>query len=379
MAVKNEQVRIQLIRARTALYIEQPMYGVLALRLIMRECINDPRVQTACVSVKNIFYNPGYVETLDSFYTMSLLAHELQHIMLDHLDRRMGRTPGRWNAACDYVVNANIKRDGFRLHPDWLYKKEFEGMTAEHIYALLPEDPPGKGHGAGGTPGPGDWGALDDMIPSDSAETDEAKVDWEVAIVGAARIASEAGKLPASMERFMDKLLNNKVNWAERLRRFVMAHAKNDYSWSRPQRRMLPFGYYLPSLHSEVMELMVNAIDTSGSIDEYILNLFGSNVIAARNAAKPEGMMNIYCDAKVNHVDEFGQYDEVKFKAHGGGGTDFRPPFAYIEEKGLKPSCFIYLTDGYGPFPEAPPPYPVLWVMTTDVVAPWGETIRIET
>lgn len=379
MAVKNEQVRTQLIRARTALYIEQPMYGVLALRLKMVEHANDPRIKTLAVSAKAIHYNPDYVATLDAFYTMSAIAHELQHIMLDHLDRRMGRTPGRWNAACDYVVNAGIKKDGFRLHPNWLYKKEFEGMTSDHVYSLLPEDPDGSGKDPGGQDGGGDWGALDDMIPGDPIDSDEAKTDWEVAIVGAARIAKEAGKLPASMERFMDKLLNNKVNWKERLRRFAMQHAKNDFSWSRPQRRMIPYGYYLPSLHSESMALLVNSIDTSGSIDDYILNLFGAEVLAAKNAARPNSMVNIYCDAAVNHVDTFGEYDQVEFKMHGGGGTDFRPPFAYIEEQGLKPSCLIYLTDGYGPFPEAAPPYPVLWVMTTDVVAPWGETIRIET
>lgn len=377
MAVKNKEVQTQFIRARTALYIEQPMYGVLALRLRMVEHVNDPRIKTLAVSSKNIHYNPDYVATLDPLETMSAIAHELQHIMLDHLDRRMGRTPGRWNAACDYVVNAAIKRDGFRLNKHWLYKKEFEGMTSDHVYALLPED----GGGGGDEPGdgPNDWGAMDDMIPGDPMDADEAKTDWEVAIVGAARIAKEAGKLPASMERFIDKLMNNKVHWRERLRRFAMQYSKNDFSWMRPQRRMLPYGIFLPSLHSESMQLLINSIDTSGSIDEYTLNMFGAEVIAAKNAASPDSMVNIYCDAAVNHVDTFGQFDEVKFKLHGGGDTDFRPPFAYIEEQGLKPSCLIYLTDGYGPFPEAPPPYPVLWVMTTNVVAPWGETIRIET
>jgi predicted metal-dependent peptidase len=80
----------------------------------------------------------------------------------------------------------------------------------------------------------------------------------------------------------------------------------------------------------------------------------------------------------VNHVDEFQSGDVLKFEMHGGGGTDFRPPFNYIEQYQIKPACFIYLTDGYGTFPQQAPQYPVLWCITTDVVAPWGQTIRIE-
>lgn len=41
----------------------------------------------------------------------------------------------------------------------------------------------------------------------------------------------------------------------------------------------------------------------------------------------------------------------------------------------------IYLTDGYGQFPLAPPPLPVLWVITAGGLAleqfPFGETVRL--
>jgi len=85
----------------------------------------------------------------------------------------------------------------------------------------------------------------------------------------------------------------------------------------------------------------------------------------------------IYCDAAVNHVDTFEPNDELHFDMHGGGGTNFCPPFEYVAENGLKPVCFVYLTDGYGPFPSAPE-FPTLWCCTTEVVAPFGETVPIE-
>ena len=36
------------------------------------------------------------------------------------------------------------------------------------------------------------------------------------------------------------------------------------------------------------------------------------------------------------------------------------------EHSETEPSCLIYITDGCGPVPENPPPYPVLWILTGD-------------
>ena len=122
---------------------------------------------------------------------------------------------------------------------------------------------------------------------------------------------------------------------------------------------------------------IVVAIDTSGSIDQPTLNAFGAEIKAIVGNARPKKTTVIYCDAAVNHVDTFEPNDELHFDMHGGGGTNFCPPFEYVAENGLKPVCFVYLTDGYGPFPSAPE-FPTLWCCTTEVVAPFGETVPIE-
>ena len=45
----------------------------------------------------------------------------------------------------------------------------------------------------------------------------------------------------------------------------------------------------------------------------------------------------------------------------GGGGTDFRQVFQWVEQQGISPECLIYLTDlECSRFPEEPF-YPVLW------------------
>ena len=360
----NKDVFTQLTRARTSLIIDQPFFGELAIRLKLVEREDIP---TLAVDGKHIFYNPKFVETLSPALTIAAVGHETGHCVYDHISRRGGRNPRKWNMAGDYVINAMLKDAGFTIGDTWLFNSAYAGMSSDEIYNLLPEQD-----------GPSEPGPLDEIMDGDPNEAETMATEWKIAVVQAAQSAKACGKLPASMQRFVDELVSPKVDWRDQLRRFITEVSKNDYSWARPNRRFIPQGFILPGLYSESMGLLVNGIDTSGSIDQATLTAFGSEIIAARNATDPDGLVNIYCDAHVAHVDTYSRGDEIAFELHGGGGTDFRPPFAYIEEFGLKPACFVYLTDGYGPFPETPPPYPVLWCMTTDVVPPWGEVVRIE-
>jgi predicted metal-dependent peptidase len=68
----------------------------------------------------------------------------------------------------------------------------------------------------------------------------------------------------------------------------------------------------------------------------------------------------------------------------GGGGTDFRPFFALVDESDAftdATTVAVYLTDGFGEFPSAAPPYPVLWVVTPggldDERFPFGDVVRM--
>ena len=72
----------------------------------------------------------------------------------------------------------------------------------------------------------------------------------------------------------------------------------------------------------------------------------------------------------------------VKLDPKGGGGTDFRPVFNEVEDRGIDPACVVYLTDGWGVYPEEEPPYPVLWVLTQEPSnpnyhPPFGEVVTL--
>lgn len=45
----------------------------------------------------------------------------------------------------------------------------------------------------------------------------------------------------------------------------------------------------------------------------------------------------------------------------------------------MQPYALIYLTDGYADYPEHPPDYPVLWVLTPDhQTPPWGRVTVLD-
>ncbi len=361
--MKNQAVADQITRARTALVLDQPFIGVLALRL---RIVEDTSVKTAAVDGKSIRYNPAFIAELTPGETKTLIGHEVFHCVFDHIGRRGDRNPRRYNQAGDYVINETLDKAGFDPIKGWLRSPVYDDMSSDEVYNLLPEDDdPGKD-------------PLDDCQDGDPDSTEADAVEWKVATIQAANAARAMGKLPASMERFIDALTASKVDWKAILRRFIVETSKNDYSWMRPNRRFVAQGLMLPTLYSESMGEVVVCIDTSGSIDQDTLNAFGAEIKAIIESVRPSKTVVIYIDSEINHIDEFGPNDELHFEMHGGGGTAFAPSFAYVEEHNIKPVCLVYLTDLYGDTSFAPPDYPVLWCCTTSEIAPFGETVKLE-
>lgn len=247
----------------------------------------------------------------------------------------------------------------------------------------------GKGNGPGNQPGagtPGGGGNDPQNAPgcgkvTDPADGDDAKeleAEWTVAVAQAAEAARSAGALPAGLERMVKNIVDPKVHWETLLRDFVERTARNDYNWTRPNRRYIGAGIVLPTLVSEELPTIVLAVDTSGSVGPNELAQFEAEASAVLGAYETT-IHVVFCDAKVAGTQTVTRADmPLNLKHKGGGGTDFRPPFEWVKREDITPAALIYLTDGatFHPWP-AEPDYPVLWIMTTDVKAPWGETVKM--
>ena len=367
--------RIQ--QARTALVLEQPFFGVLALRLRM---VEDPSCETAYTDGVRIGYSPDFVGTLTQQELVGLLVHEVLHVANGHVWRRDGRDGHRWNVACDYAINDIIQKSGFTLPQGGLLDAQYAGKSAEWVYARLPEQPPqggkdGKEKGGPARPGAG----ADDVrdAPTDAAEQGATEADWQQAVQQAANAAKAVGKLPSALDRFAKAAAQSRVDWRSILHRFVQQIAADDYSWTRPNRRYLPQGLYLPSLRSETLGPIAIAIDTSGSVDQTTINAFAAEVNAVVSETRPTRVYVLYADAKVHRIDTFEAGEAIELKPVGGGGTDFRDVFVKIEEFDEPVACVVYLTDGYGQFPESAE-VPALWALTSNVQPPFGESVSLE-
>jgi predicted metal-dependent peptidase len=384
--MNSDEIIKKLTKARATLIIEQPFFGTLALRLKLlkrddawwhSKGIKSP---TMAVDGRNIYYSERFVDETPLDELRSAVAHEVGHCIFEHMSRRNGRDTTGWNIAGDYVINEMLQNAGFKLGKNWIQPNPaFKGMSTDAVYNQLPYQIQSGSGGQGSIAhdhcfdGDPDGGGENGQAQDPQAEAN----DWKIATVQAASAAKTQGKLPADLERFIDEMVNPKVDWRARLWHLATERARDDFSWARPNRRLAGQGIFLPGLYSEAMGTMVTAIDTSGSIDQPTLNAFGAEITAIRDHVRPKELIVIYCDAAVNHVDRFTMEDVPQFKMHGGGGTDFRPPFHWLDQHAIEPVSFVYLTDMLGTFPEHPPGFPTIWCATTNRVGPFGDTVHI--
>jgi len=121
-------------------------------------------------------------------------------------------------------------------------------------------------------------------------------------------------------------------------------------------------------------------IDNSGSIGKAEYNAFFSEIGGILVDCRPKRLLVGWCEATVRRTEWASSLEEFWDAAYkptpGGGGTSFIPPFYWMRDNDLWPETTVYLTDGYGPFPPKPD-HDVVWAMTTEIVAPFGETVRI--
>jgi len=374
----------KMIKARANLVMGHPFFGTLALRMKMEP---DEQVKGGAVTDGVVIrYNPEIVDKLPLSKVQGLIAATVMHPALLHHTRRGHRDLNKWNTAADYATHSMLVKAGFDLPDEAKINAAYEGMTPEQIYPMLPDEPgDGGGDGGGGGGGGNNNGGVQDSPNSQNkgssaGQQANEEAEWKVALAQAAHVAKQQGKLPADIERMIETTLEAVMPWKALLHRFATEKCNDDFSWSRGNRRFVAQGLYLPSRQSQdCIDTIVVAIDTSGSIGQKELDEFGGEVTGIHGELRPKRLIVIYCDSRINHIDTFGPDDEVTFKLHGGGGTDFRPPFAYLDEQQITPKCFVYLTDGYGSFPDQEPHFPTLWcINNAQVVPPHGEHLVVE-
>lgn len=118
------------------------------------------------------------------------------------------------------------------------------------------------------------------------------------------------------------------------------------------------------------------ALDTSGSCCGEVMKEFLSELMSILQSSPNLCVTLLQCDTKIRCVHQLTSEDDVEelfrsFKMYGGGGTDFRPVFSYLDKRYAHSEKaplqgLLYLSDGYGSFPPKAPEYPVAFLLPQD-------------
>lgn len=433
-SLRQEAARA-LSRARAALITREPFFGSLVLGLRLKA---DETCRQLWTDGTTLGYHPAFAAGISQENLVGALAHEALHLACGHHARRQHRDPRLWNEACDVVINDILLQAGFRLPEGAVSRPEYSGLPVESVYRellsrqiargsapLFPDSDGARGYGNGAQKEQPehDAGMTSPRFPFGERQEDsprnvrsaagarqsaargkkdvpffdgeirdaprlreglgdhreQAQLDVETTLARALERARHAGAVPAGCHRLLRRSASAQQDWGSLLRRFLSRCVDNDYSWCHPARRFLHQGLYLPGRHDMKISSLAVAVDSSGSVDDVALSSFCAELGAALAPYDTEAVI-LFHDCRVQAVHRIhGRELPSSLTPVGGGGTDFRPVTAWLENQGERPAALIWFTDlECSSFPQAPD-YPVLWLVRGQGgrTPPFGEVVRM--
>ena len=366
-----EKMRVEvlerIITARVGLLLRHPFFGNMATRLIIEAA--DDFIPTAAVDGRKLYFNTQFFNAMDNKEIEFVIAHEILHMVFDHLTRREDRDPRLYNIACDYIVNNLLIRDRIGSNPkivDCYHDTKYEGWASEAVYDDLFKNAKkidieqlgemldehfewGEGPGSDKDGNEDGDGAKGKGKSISEAEKQKIKDEIKEAIMAAAQSAG-AGNTPGEITRMIKELTEPKMNWRQLLRQQIQSLIKNDYTFSRPSRKGQMTGAILPGMNfDETIDLSI-ALDMSGSIGDSQAQEFLSEVQGIMEEYQDYNI-KIWCfDTKVYNEQDFTANcgEEISdYRILGGGGTDFSVNWKYMKDQGIEPKKFLMFTDGY--------------------------------
>jgi predicted metal-dependent peptidase len=352
--------------------------------------IETTEIKTASTNGKDLRFNPEWIKSLSGGQRVFLVLHEWCHVMMyHHLIDRNGLDLDVLAMAVDYCVNGflvNVEKDvqgsmEFITDPPYpmLYDKRFDGMTWRQIYDILIQGSQSDESKMAATMGMVEGHPDPNASREGTSENSDAIEDVKAYVMAGAQSAKLAGKLSAELERQLGLLVEPKIDWRSELAIFIQAKAKDDYSFMKKNPRYSHV--IMPSLYSEAVDCLAFSVDTSGSISSKELHEFSADTIAAFESVVIKELIVIWCDSDIKGVERFSRGEDIQLHPKGGGGTDFAPPFNWLEQEGIEPVGMIYLTDGYCDDFAPTPPYDVLWCVyggNKNFNPPYGKVIQVD-
>ena len=409
-----EEMRVEvydrIIVARVGLLLRHPFFGNMATRL--RILAAGDWLPTAAVDGRNLYYNTQFFNAMNNKEIEFVIAHEILHMVYDHLERRGDRNPLLYNIAADYKVNNLLVKDRIGEKPkivDCYQDFKYDDYTSEEIYDELFEQAEKNGQelieqlgemldehldSSGESDGSSDNGEEKDVNGNGVSksrpkyskdEIKKIKDEIKENVLSSAQAAG-AGNVPAGVARMIKDLTEPKMNWREILQTQIQSIIKSDFTMSRPSRKGWHTGAVLPGMQfDETIDICIG-IDMSGSIGCTQAKDFLGEVKGIMDQYKDYNI-KIWCfDTNVYNEADFssdGDEDLTEYEILGGGGTDFMANWTYMKENDIQPKKFVMFTDGYAWDSWGDPDYcDTVFLIHShhdkNIQAPFGTTVRYD-
>ena len=269
---------------------------------------------------RSIYYNGRlmqyYTRETQCFY----VAQQLLHLQFQHEARGRGRERRVWKRACDAVVNAMLKADGFQLPEDTIQLPEAAEKSAEELYVQLlarEEQEPDKG---------------------------ETETEEQIREVRPEEQSRQAGKSTEAHARQIEDPGIAAV--VAGLAELLEPSMQLDFDWFpgctvRHGVIAQEFRAY-PVAHAEIL------LDTSASVDADLLRAF---VRGVKGLLQQDAVVRVGCfDTRFYGFQEIHSEEDIqKLQLSGSGGTDFN---AAVNAFTGDAENRIIFTDGFAEMPE---------------------------
>jgi len=225
-----------------------------------------------------------------------------------------------------------------------------------------------------------------DVMRNTNPESENETIDKLRESVHRHRERSEGHNYGEGGKMLLEALdMSETISWYSIIQKYINDIAMSNYTWSPPKMLVYPDQRedvtWVPRLRNSSIKIAV-AIDTSLSIGKHDVAVFLGNLYTILRAVLSDidyKMLLMLTTDTIYWKAVMPPYvpPEVVIQNLRDGGTDFRPAFKMVDDVfSQPPDLFIYFTDGDGDFPEQPPKYPVIWVLTKEHKVPFGISVR---
>jgi predicted metal-dependent peptidase len=409
---------------RSELYLDFRFLSA-ALSAFSQAEVPDERCRYLATDGRTLCYQPDALIRLyreNPKYLARLLLHTTFHCLFRHLWLRGERDPALWDLACDIAVENTIDslhRKSVERPLTYVRRRAYEGIAAAgRVVAAAPAYRWLLGQSVGvqkqlarefavddhrlwpktsenpqNTPAPTpqkSWEKLAKQMQTELELRDKEAGDGAEALEVQVRAANRS-------RRSYRDFLRRFCVWREEVHLDPDSFDLNFYTYGLSLYGDLPLIEPNETRESKKIEELALVVDTSYSTSGELVRAFLAETYALLKQREN------FFHRMVLHIiqaDNTVQQDELvtseadlvrvmdRFELKGGGGTDFRPAFAYVsklcEEKQFKNlRGLLYFTDGLGTYPARRPPYETAFLFLGDRfddanVPPWAMKVVLD-